>query len=223
MLTKILLRKKLDYLKNSLASIIYPLSYNCLNCNKQLDSVGLCEKCGEKIEFCNNLKYIKGVKVYSIAYYGYSVKKLILDFKYKNNFSSGEFLGNLLLNRLNELNEEFEYITYVPSSKKKIKKRGFNQCKVLAKYLECNTNMSCIELLQKTNDIKEQKHLNAKDRKSNIKNAFSLLNDKNVENKKVLLIDDVITTGATIEECINELKKIKNIQLTVMVVAQSLN
>lgn len=220
MLTMTLLKKRLNYLKNSLTSIIYPLNYCCLNCDKQLDDIGLCEECKEKIEFCSSVRYIKDIKVYSVAYYGYSIKKLILDFKYKDNFNSGEYLGSLILNKLNRLDEKFEYVTYVPSSNKK---RGFNQCEVLAKYLAYHTNMGCIELLKKVENIKEQKLLNAKDRKNNIKNAFSLVGNINVENKKVLLIDDIITTGATIEECINELKKIKNMQLTVMVIAQSLN
>lgn len=220
---KILIKKRLNYLKSSLLSIIYPVSYSCLNCSIDIDNIGLCIDCKNKIEFCTNIKEIENVKVYSVAYYGYSIKKLILDFKYKSNFNSAEYLGKLLLDKLNDIDKRFDYITYVPSSDKKIKERGFNQCEVLAKYLWENTDIPYGEILKKSNKIKEQKYLTAKDRQENVKKAFSLIEDKKFQGKKILLIDDVITTGATIESCIKELKKIKNIDLTVLVVAQSLD
>ncbi|MDO4536080.1 MAG: ComF family protein [Clostridium perfringens] len=204
-------------------SIIYPSSYNCLSCSQELDSIGLCKECEDKIEYCKNIKIIDNINVYSISYYGYSIKKLILDFKYKSNFNCGEYLGELILKKFNEIDEEFDYITCVPSSKNKLKERGFNQCEFLAKYLAENKNISYIESLRKLNKTKEQKLLSAEEREKNIKNAFSLIDNKRLIGKKVLLLDDVITTGFTIEACIRELKKIKSIDLTVIVVAESLN
>ncbi len=213
----------LNYLKKSFLSIIYPGFYNCLNCNKELDDIGLCKECQDKIEYCKSVKVIDDIKVYSISYYGYSIKKLILDFKYKSNFDCGEYLGKLILKKFNEIGNEFDYVTCVPSSRRKLKERGFNQCEFLAKYLSENKKIAYIESLKKTNKVKEQKLLSAKAREENIKDAFSLINNKKLIGKKVLLIDDVITTGFTIEECIKKLKKIKNIDLTVIVIAESLN
>lgn len=219
----ILIKKRFNYFKKSLLSIIYPVCHDCLNCNTEIDDIGLCLECREKIEFCSSIKKITDVKVYSVAYYGYSVKKLILDFKYKSNFNSGNYLGKLLLDKLDYINIKFDYITYVPCSNKKLKERGFNQCEVLAKYLYESTGIACIELLKKASKIKEQKFLTAKERKKNIQNAFSLIEKKKLKGKKILLIDDVITTGATLEACIRELKKINDIELTVLVIAQSLD
>ncbi len=219
----VLITKKLNYLKKSFLSIIYPVCYNCLNCDIEMENIGLCFECKSKVEFCASIKEIENVKVYSVAYYGYSIKKLILDFKYKSNFNCAEYLGKLLLDKLKDIDKEFEYITYVPSSSKKLKERGFNQCEVLAKYLYENKDIPCAKLLTKTNKTKEQKLLTAKGRQENMKNAFSLIEDKKYEGLKILLIDDVITTGATIESCIKELKKIKDIDLTVLVIARNLN
>lgn len=213
----------LNYLKKSVLSIIYPSSYNCLNCDKELNNMGLCKACEDKIKYCKNIKTIDNVKVYSISYYGYAIKKLILNFKYKGDFNCGEYLGELILKKFNEIDGEFDYITCVPSSKKKLKERGFNQCEFLAKYLSENKNIAYAKSLKKINKVKEQKLLSAKEREKNIKNAFSVIDNKKFLGKKILLIDDVITTGFTIEECIKELKKIKDIDLTVIVIAESLN
>lgn len=213
----------LNYLKKSILSIIYPGSYNCLNCGEELDDIGICKICEDKMEYCTNTKIIDDVKVYSISYYGYAIKKLILDFKYKSDFNCGEYLGKLVVKKFNQIDKEFDYITCVPSSKKKLKERGFNQCEFLANYLSENKNIPYIKSLKKINNIKEQKFLSAKEREENIKNAFFLIDNKKFIDKKILLIDDVITTGFTIEECIKELKKIQGIDLTVMVIAESLN
>ena len=132
-------------------------------------------------------------------------------------------MGKLLLNKLQDIDVNFDYITYVPCSNRKLKDREFNQCEVLGKYLYKNTGISCIELLKKADKIKEQKFLTAKERKENIKNAFLLIKRDKLEGKKVLLIDDVITTGATLEACVKELKKIKDIKLTILVVAKNFN
>lgn len=215
--------KNLNYLKKSILSIIYPNSYNCLNCGEELEDIGLCKECEDKIKYCKNTKVISDVNVYSISYYGYAIKKLILDFKYKGDFNCGEYLGNLIIKKFSEIDKEFDYITCVPSSKKKLKERGFNQCEFLANYLSENKNIPYVKSLKKINKIKEQKLLSAKERQGNIKNAFSLIDDKKFIEKRVLLIDDVITTGFTIEECIKELKKIKDIDLTVIVITESLN
>ena len=213
----------LNYLKKSILSIIYPGSYNCLNCGEELDDIGICKICEDKMEYCTNTKIIDDVKVYSISYYGYAIKKLILDFKYKSDFNCGEYLGKLVVKKFNQIDKEFDYITCVPSSKKKLKERGFNQCEFLANYLSENKNIPYIKSLKKINNIKEQKFLSAMEREENIKNAFFLIDNKKFIDKKILLIDDVITTGFTIEECIKELKKIQGIDLTVMVIAESLN
>ena len=218
-----LIRRKINYLKNSFLSVVYPVCYNCLDCNVEIDNTGLCLKCLEKIEFCTSVNKIIDINVYSVAYYGYSIKKLILDFKYKSNFDSGNYLGKLLLNKLQDIDVNFDYITYVPCSNRQLKDREFNQCEVLGKYLYKNTGISCIELLKKADKIKEQKFLTAKERKENIKNAFLLIKRDKLEGKKVLLIDDVITTGATLEACVKELKKIKDIKLTILVVAKNFN
>ena len=213
----------LNYLKKSILSIIYPGSYNCLNCGEELDDIGICKICEDKMEYCTNTKIIDDVKYYSISYYGYAIKKLILDFKYKSDFNCGEYLGKLVVKKFNQIDKEFDYITCVPSSKKKLKERGFNQCEFLANYLSENKNIPYIKSLKKINNIKEQKFLSAMEREENIKNAFFLIDNKKFIDKKILLIDDVITTGFTIEECIKELKKIQGIDLTVMVIAESLN
>lgn len=212
----------LSYLKNSLLSIIYPFPNTCLSCNIELEDIGLCSKCRENIKEINDSNFIENVPVYSCSYYASTIKSLIFNLKYKSDFNSGMILVELAVNRIKKESIDLDYIVYIPSSKKKIKERGFNQCEFLAQELAKEFKVECIDIISKNNNVKEQKMLSKAEREKNIKGAFKLKNNKNLQGKNVLLVDDVLTTGFTIEECIKELKKINNINLKVLVLARNL-
>lgn len=116
----------------------------------------------------------------------------------------------------------FEYIVYIPSSKKRLKEKGFNQCEFLAKEISKELKVTYLDVISKSNHVKEQKILSKTDREKNIKGAFTVKDKKMLQNKKVLLIDDVITTGFTIEECVRELKKIEGIDISVIVIGSNI-
>lgn len=213
--------KVLTYLKDSFLSIIYPIPSVCLSCNKELEDGGLCDKCRNTIKAINSINYIEEVPVYSCAYYSYAIKELIFNLKYRSDFNSGRLLVELAIDKIKKDNIKFDYIIFVPSSKKRLKEKGFNQCEFLAKEISKVLEVPYLDVLSKSNAIKEQKILNKAEREKNIKNAFKLKNKRILENKKVLLIDDVITTGFTIEECIRELKKISNIDLKVIILGSN--
>jgi len=98
--------------------------------------------------------------------------------------------------------EEFDYdfITYVPSSKKKLKKRGFNPSERIATHLSKFMGLPLKKILEKNKETKALKNLNPMKRKLTVKNTFNVIN-KDLKLNKVLLIDDVFTTGATLNEC----------------------
>ena len=102
---------------------------------------------------------------------------------------------------------DIDFIVYIPSSKKAIRDRGFNQCEYLAEEISKNLSISVCKDIIKNKNIKEQKLLSKEERYKNIKGAFSLKTDKNIKNKKLLLLDDVMTTGSTINTISRLLKE----------------
>jgi len=97
-------------------------------------------------------------------------------------------------------------IVYVPSFKKKEKKRGFNQAELIAKELGKITGLKTVSLLKKIKDTKDQTELNKEERLENVKNSFKC-STPSFEHSSVLLVDDVFTTGATMNECCKVLKQ----------------
>ncbi|MGM0380113.1 MAG: ComF family protein [Bacillota bacterium] len=94
-----------------------------------------------------------------------------------------------------------DYITYVPMTNDKKRLRGFNQSELIAKYLSSNLEIPCIKLIKKTKKTKSLKNLGKSLRVKELKDAFYPNKDKNIESKNVLLVDDIFTTGTTLNEC----------------------
>ena len=100
------------------------------------------------------------------------------------------------------------YISYVPMYLKREKKRGFNQAKIIAQEIGRFSSCNIISLLEKTTDTKSQAKLEKKERMENVKNSFNIwVKPGLTQIKHVLLVDDVFTTGATMQECCRVLKK----------------
>lgn len=91
--------------------------------------------------------------------------------------------------------------------KKDLNHRGYNQTKLIAKELTGITEIRNAPLLRKIKDTKEQKRLNAAERRENLKNAFAVNPKADVKGKNVLIIDDVCTTGSTLSEASRILKE----------------
>ena len=92
----------------------------------------------------------------------------------------------------------------MPVHKTRLKKRGYNQAEILARELAERTDKPCAELLQKERSTPNQARLNKSERMENLKGAFSAISETP---KHVVLIDDVMTTGATASECAKTLKR----------------
>jgi competence protein ComFC len=149
-------------------------------------------------------------------------KELIHELKYKGNQEIGTYLGDWLGEIFKE-NKEFsniDFIIPVPLHKKKLKQRGYNQ---LTKFGETLSEILRIPFetnqLIKTEATRTQTFKTRFERFDDSKTKFNLKNTSFFENKHVLLIDDVITTGATMESCAIELLKTKGIKISVLAMA----
>ena len=146
-------------------------------------------------------------------------KKLIHELKYKGNEHIGAFLGNWLGELILENNQfsDIDYIVPVPLHPKKLKLRGYNQLTTFGERLSFHLNKPLKEnVLLKISSSKTQTFKQRFERFENVAAKFSLVDTTIFTNKHLLLIDDVVTTGATLVACSNELLKTKNIKISIL-------
>ena len=149
-------------------------------------------------------------KTISIFYYEIKLREAIHKFKYHKNLSLGKVLAELMISNIpGKMSfSKFDCIIPVPLHKKKLKERGFNQSLILSKKIGQYFNLPVVyDNLKRIRYTEAQTNLSHAKRKKNVKNAFSLRNPNNLKNKDILLIDDIYTTGSTINECAKTLKK----------------
>lgn len=201
-----------------LIEVLYPRENYCIIC-KDDDCFGLCNTCRKSIKVINE---VYQDEIISYGYYGGVLKDLILKFKYKNNFTAGDILAEFLEEYIIKNFEYKEYIiTYIPLSKKSKKNRGFNQCEYIAKKISRDLSIEVLDILTKQKETKEQKTLKRDERYENIKNAFTIEKGLDIKNYKIILIDDVTTTGATLQEAYKLLKKFEVKDIKLLTLAKS--
>ena len=132
------------------------------------------------------------------------------------------FVKFLLKNKkLFENIKKYDTIIPVPISYKRYKERGYNQSLLIAKEIAVNTDLELLNnCLIKTKNIIEQSKLNKEDRQQNIQGVYSIQNEEIITNKKVLLIDDIYTTGSTVNECSKILQQARPERIGVLVLAK---
>lgn len=199
----------------ALLDIIYPYDNKCIICGVE-GFLGICSKCKSEIKRVNQQE-----EIMAYGYYGGVLKKLILNLKYHKSFIAGKVLADLLCQIIIEKKLSIDCICYVPISKDSLKKRGFNQCSVLAKNISSILDIPVIDCLVKVKETKEQKLLGKEERMKNILDAFEIKNKEKLFKKNILLIDDVYTTGATINECKKNIEKCNINKIYLLTIAKS--
>ena len=186
-------------LKKILA-VLFP--QKCLGCKKE-DEI-LCPDCLGKINRPDT-PYFKGVHIAS-NYQDPVVKKALWMLKYQGVKQLARPLAELIQERVwKKLETEGWLIVPVPLSKKKLRKRGFNQAELIAGELSGDIRAN---ILFKKNNTKSQVEVkDRKERLANIIGSFEARNTGVIKGKKIMLIDDVYTTGATMNEAKKVLKE----------------
>ena len=207
--------KIIKIVPEALLDIIYPYENKCIICGVE-GFLGICSKCRSDIKRVNQQE-----EIMAYGYYGGVLKKLILNLKYHKSFIAGKVLADLLCQIIIEKELSIDSICYVPISKASLKKRGFNQCSVLAKNISSILDIPVIDCLVKIKETKEQKLLGKEERVKNILGAFEVKNKEKLFKKNILLIDDVYTTGATINECKKNIEKCNINKIYLLTIAKS--
>jgi len=181
----------------------------CLNCQKE--GTYLCEDCFSLIDITE--KQYFPFCYCAASYENFIVKKLISQFKYEPYVKElAKPLASLIIAHLLNLNKADSFKNYIlipaPLHKKKMKQRGFNQSAEIAKELSRNLMIPVFDdVLIKIKQTPSQTELKKEERTKNVKGAFFCQKPEIVKERKILLVDDIYTTGSTIEEGRRALKK----------------
>lgn len=213
----------------TVSNLIYPQT--CGICGK-LAQNSLCNKCKIELkkqsenQIINNGEELEDKYFDELMYifkYEGRIRKTILDYKFNDkSYIYLTFVNFLLKNeKIFENIKKYDTIIPVPISKRRQKTRGYNQSLLIAKEMSKHTNLELVNnCLIKTKNIIEQSKLNKEDRIQNIQGVYELKNKQLIDNKKILLIDDIYTTGSTVNECSKILRQGNPNKIGILVLAK---
>lgn len=196
----------------------------CLYCKKYGKII--CDSCYEKLNNKSLFKEVYGNYfdcVFCGSFYNDIVKKQIHNFKFHNQAYFYKYFIEISLKNTKVYNflKNFDLITFIPMNNLKQLKRGYNQSELLAKELGKRLNIEVVKTLEKQKNIKIQSTLNEYERVKNAQNAFKIIDNINLENKNIILVDDILTTGATVKSASKILKQNKCNKILVFTIAKT--
>ena len=143
----------------------------------------------------------------AVWYYKENVRNGILRLKFHGGTALAGPYGRMLAMKLYQCRREsFDLITWVPVSARRRRKRGYDQAELLARSVCTELGYKPVCLLKKLRDNPAQSGLRGEQRRANVLGAYGVCGKTDIHGKRILLIDDVFTTGATAEECARVLK-----------------
>ncbi len=229
----------IDIFLNKVLNFVYPAkcgfcneltgtnSFICDNCKYRLNQqyVGKCRYCG-KTAFNNDVCYeCENKKIYYeklifFNEYTQEFKEKIHLYKFFDKKFYYNFFEELIYDRL--FGTEADIIIPVPVSKKRLKERGYNQAGLIGEKLAKDMKIEYDgEILKKVKNSEKQSMQNFRKRQESVKNLFKISDNLKVKDKRIILIDDVFTTGATANECSKILTEAGAKSITVAVICIS--
>ena len=210
-----------------LLDLIYPPV--CGICDK-INKKNLCKKCElkikkyeiNKIEDCrkDKLKYFD----YHIKIFRYEniIRDKIIDYKFNEKAYLYKTFEKMILKTKKTYSflKKYDIILYVPMFKKHKLIRGYNQSELIARKISDTLGITLEKNnLAKVINTKKQSTLTKSEREKNVKNAFKLKNPEKINGKKIILFDDIYTTGSTVNECSKVLKKAGAAEIVILTIA----
>lgn len=198
----------------------------CKSCyNKMVFISNACPRCGKPVintslkhgvdildcDYCRDKSTLYDRNI-SFLEYDDTTKHLVFDFKYNSKTFMANIIssimGDMLENIYSDLIKEIDCIAYVPISEKRIKERGFNQAYEIGKRLGYRVDIECLDILVRKKETRKLHGLSADERKKELRSAFKIDNryKSYIDGKVVAVVDDIFTTGATLNEISKELK-----------------
>lgn len=228
-------RGTLKRLFNKILDAVYPPGITCISCNKELSEensyLSLCDECLTSLPYtnndgcpicggrltgvdkkCNNCSSFKHYydKIYSVFWYKGLIKKITVSYKDQGATYHGEYMAKHLFYLIKTENIKSDCIAFVPTSKRVKRKRGFDPMERIAKILSSYLDLPYFNVLERKSKTKDQTKKTREERVVQIVGQYTLanaFNKNNIQEKSVILIDDIVTTSATADECSKIIKR----------------
>lgn len=201
-------------------------NYLCLECYHSLPHTNFCFQEGNPVEklFYGRIGISAAMCQFYFAQHS-SIQNLIHEFKYRGNRGVAEFLGSMMGEDLRKSNrfEGIDVIVPLPLYKQRLQQRGYNQAELL-----CNGISKVLQVPVDSKSVVRQKNTESQTRKAriqrweNVSGGFVVQDTTTLQGKHVLLVDDVITTGATMEACGSAILAIPGVKLSLSLLAISM-
>ena len=206
--------------------LIYPP--RCPFCGRVLEvweEEGLCHQCqktlpwqlevGKQVDFC--------ARCFSPLWYRGSVRRGMEQFKFRGGQIHARLFGTLMAQCLQDRwREPVDLITWAPLSRKRLRERGYDQAELLARRVGEVTGLPVTAALVKTRNTKAQSSLDADDsRKANVQGVYACRPGVDLAGKRVILVDDVATSGSTLAECAACLRKAGAVSVVALTLARA--
>lgn len=195
-----------------IAHLLYP--WKCVFCESVLKDTDICRECEEKLPYTvgdsamQKFPFID--KCVSPLYYKDKVRASVHRYKFGGCSAYSRRYAALMSDCVeNNLDcRSIDVISWIPLSKKRLRQRGYDQARLLAEEIATKTGLPCQQLLQKVkNNSAQSLTRDAKQRRENVAGVYALDDGADVSGLRILLVDDVVTTGATMSEAARILRK----------------
>ena len=198
---------ELNRINDSLLNFFFPRK--CPFCGRPAGKALLCDQCAKSLPRCEKIR--QGADFGRCAaplYYEDAVRKAILDYKFHGKLGGLDCFGRMMAETAAErYSGEFDAVTWVPVSKRRLKKRGFDQARYLTASLCVDWHVAPLETLRKVADNPAQSGIDdPAERRANVLGAYEAVSPERFAGKRLLLVDDICTTVATLAECARVLK-----------------
>ena len=197
---------RLDRLQRDLLDFFFPR--HCPFCGRIVGKELLCGTCEKALPYCREVRTGSFGRCAAPLYYEGAVREAILAFKFKGKLEALDCFGSLMAQTAAEaFSGEFDAVTWAPVSRKRLRQRGYDQARLLCASLCVDWHVEPQETLRKVRDNPAQSGLeDAAARRANVLGVYEAVKPENITGKRFLLVDDILTTGATLGECVRVLK-----------------
>ena len=217
----------ISFIKKVLQKTLFHDRWTCNACGKEIFADYFCEECLNKVveiaenkcnhcgrltayptKFCDSCKEvnINFDRALSVFDYKEPISFLIQNFKYKNRKYHAKYFAEKLYSLYEKEGISADVVTYVPMHEDRLEERRYNHAEILAREFSSLTKIEVKPLIEKVKETERQATLSFKDRLKNLSSSFKA-DKQQVNGKRVLVIDDVLTTGATADVISKTLKK----------------
>lgn len=186
------------------------IRWDQLLCDACIDAIlytgdELCSLCGKAPCICGEEMVYD--RCYTACYYDGPVRDGIFRLKTDNGLNTAEFFGEILSEKILGDAIPVDYVVPVPMGRRKQRERGYNQAEVLARHVGHKMRVPVLNKLLQAQDTHIEQHtLTASERKENVRSLYSIHPSVELKDKTIVLCDDVITTGSTLNACSTLLK-----------------